>query len=179
MKKLVVLALVLAISGVAGAGLALTVPASAAKDAAFALSVAPTSGQLQNVGLWVGFTGAACTIDVSALVNPTNGNPALVMDAETAAGFGFTQLFFVDTVGSLNSTTGQYSAYANPMLSGVSVTGTAAGIIAITIFDPAYAGADGQWTTFDTQSVVVTGVPEPMTIGLLSLGGLFLRRRLA
>jgi hypothetical protein len=176
MKKLFVLAMVLATGSVASAGLSLSLSSNMIWPGSHVtVSVVPTGSQLQDVGLWFGIHGGT-SVDVSAAVNFVNGNAPIMLDSDTAAAFGFEQVVFVDLVGPLNPSTGQYSAMPSPAFAGMGLAWDWPwlGDLSVTIFDPAYAGAGGAYTTFDQKSLFI--IPEPMTLGFLALGGLFLRR---
>ena len=79
---------------------------------------------------------------------------------------------FVEYPGSYQFTVASFDA-ANPIVAGdhiqVNIIGVSEGSSVLTLY------ANDGVTVLDTASITV--IPEPMTIALLGLGGLFLRRR--
>lgn len=186
MKKLVALIAVLAISGVASAALTINVAGPDRDPAKEGIQLNPSDvvhivviasdGQLADTMLFIGNSGPG----VSSLEQPFNTvNPeAGVADitwAEDETGhpynlanvFGFDQLYAADL--------------AIPAIPIPQINGTVVGTIAIHCEGPGAVTivAFGPDNGIEYSRVVIEQIPEPMTLGLLGLGGLFLRRRLA
>lgn len=175
MKKLVVLALVLALSNMAGAALTLSVTGGTGTAGAvlpgdvltISLSNDSATTLLADFGVIVAVDGAV-SMDISAATAPAG-----VMDMTGA---------FPGELSALADCalpTGQASpAYNNlptgKIIDGIKIT---AGAKDSTIFIRNTDEAASSTAAFT--SLTLTVVPEPMTLGLLGLGGLFLRRRLA
>ena len=166
MKKLLVLMLVLGIASMATAGLTFgTAPAVMNVGDPVSVSLeadAGTAGASSDVSfvgasgiVGLGVAGGAETTPGSDTVNPQGG-----------AYVGYYQTIMGTT------TPGGYTLGGEVVeldLSGLAV-GT------YTLYSYTAAGWNTNYTTNDSMSIQVL-VPEPMTIGLLGLGGLFLRRR--
>ena len=162
MKKMLVLALVLAVAGLANAGLTLT-----ASKSTLALNEVATFTLSSDVG-GKGFLLYAIVREggkgaVTAPVVST-GDPALnAVKAYTEAGFG----------------TGYEVTLANgvvnKVVAGNFMTFTFSSAIQGTANVAVYDDALGY--NAPAASVAMTIVPEPMTMVLLGLGGLFLRKK--
>jgi hypothetical protein len=181
MKKFVVLAMVLAISGVAGAALSVNFVGVDRDLVAPGMQVLPSdtvtmqiisTNEFWNIALFMIATGGPSSVNIA---NATVvGNPANPL---TGA------LGVVDYSGAMPDTTWiLYADMAKPVIpapaitNGVVVDGISfhcdgSGDVNIQLVD---LSASIEYGTFTIQQI-----PEPMTLGLLSLGGLFLRRRLA
>lgn len=176
MKKLVALMMVLAVSGVAGAALSFGTGGMAIQEITLApsdvvvLQVIST-GELWNVSLFMIATGPSSVDIADAQVI---GNPK--SDVTGALGV-------VDYTGAIEGTDWiLYADMAKPAIpspaiaDGVVVDGIVfhcdgPGIVTVQLVD---LNTGIEYGTF-----IINQIPEPMTLGLLGLGGLFLRRRLA
>jgi len=169
MKKLVVLALVLSMATMASA--ALTVVGAPAGDMTvgdtFTLSIYSDGATLANDDVQLSISGPG-SLDLSAGINYQDGGLTV------GDGFGW-----VDDIenGTMWMDFAKQAAGDPPVfpaimtgtaLDGLVFTCTGEGDVTLTLFGPANG-------TYDT--VVITQVPEPITMTLLGLGGLFLRRR--
>jgi len=187
MKKLVVLSALLAMSSIASAGMVLT--AGGVDTGALTLSPSDTVmiglyGNADDPGYpAVGnyFVGVIVdgpgTLDLSAVSTANisyTGNANTIagaMDPDIAAFLGVKVPYADIVLNDLNTT-------ANPpILSGILVHDLpfhcdGPGEVIIRLFD-------GAGNPMDSLIITQQGIPEPMTLGLLGLGGLFLRRRLA
>ena len=183
MKKFVVLLLVLAMASVANASVAaldfeyagggtevpentaITINVVGDTDCEdFRVSVAVT-GSFSNVGVGT----------VNTLFTDSLSTAGQLKDGSTANVYVFQKNGIVDTVGS------------DPLVPTSAIFGTitlTTGALGGTITIDDYAGVFPpptdtiyNGTTIDAGSLDLTIIPEPMTIALLGLGGLFLRRR--
>ena len=160
MRKLVVLMLVLGVASIATAGLSFTTDA-----------VTIGVGETVTVGIesdvdafaWTGYVGY------------TPGNAVLTGMVATAAA-GPDATITADPYGYAGYYKIEALDFAPPsdILAGVQfnadVTGVAEGTYTVYLMSP--------WAATGIQdTLAVTIIPEPITIGLLGLGGLFLRRR--
>jgi len=182
MKKLLVLALVLSMASLASAGLQISV------------------GGEKQPGVVELMPSDTITLDIwtDAAIAPGVGEvPAwfLVADVQGAAIAGGSILFPTEPGIALYDdaiNTGGFPGPANGVWGAVLITGIISGIAAdATIYDGItfHCEAPGDvlvslvWTADYENFLVMDSVmihqaiPEPMTIGLLGLGGLFLRRR--
>jgi hypothetical protein len=198
MKKLVAIALVLAVASMANAGIAFVTSTGATTvNAGDVITVQLKSSDLAmtggfNIGILTDF-GANGTLSAPAIsasltqlgsyevLNTAanavkGGTSALIYNAAAygALNTGGVAFSFSYTVPTGSSTivigglpVGQYYMYSD---------GEAYNDGAATMANMSVAGAP---TDVAIGNLTLSVVPEPMTLGLLSLGGLFLRRRLA
>jgi len=169
MKKLLVLALVLGVAGLASAGLMTVSQDTSNTGSVSGSGYAIVGGEPEFSGVYVAIAGATPTMVVNYAGNNTTVNDvtgdvaaaieeALSLDAGT---IGYVAWYdFTDTVAPPNT------KLPNGLL--LSLTGT--GAATVWVFD----AADGSPLGDDFP---LTFVPEPMTLALLGLGGLFIRRR--
>ena len=165
MKKILVLTLVLGIASLASAALDL--------------------GDIDGVSYSVG-AGNVATITVSKDIVGLLWNLKPDAGSLAAVDLTFSGDFGVTSAGAWNGTEG--------LMDGISASTTVPfqGTILTVDFDDSatkaelvnyyYADSNITWTTADGGKVFITGyemtlIPEPMTMGLLGLGGLFLARR--
>ncbi|MBW8015534.1 MAG: PEP-CTERM sorting domain-containing protein [Planctomycetes bacterium] len=155
MKKLFILAVVLCVASIATAGLQLTVDGSAVGSgsdapAPFTLGISESATtSAYDVSLVLGGTVAVDTSGFTAVA--TFDFASVIIDETTTAVRISGSQFFGGPVG------GQ-------LINGIGVSGLGT----ITMIDEANNGA---------VLGIVNVTPEPMTMALLGLGGLFLRRR--
>jgi len=154
MKKLMVLALVLGIAGLASAGLSLQ---QQGNDVAKITSDADTIFG-NNYYLVIAQTITDYQVDLKAAGNPTGGS---TVGAKEEYGDGYDWLFLT----FITTDSGK------PMLTGDWLTVTAkAGQGDVKMYD-----ASGMELL--SGPIALTVIPEPITMSLLALGGLFIRRK--
>lgn len=163
MKKLMVLALVLSVVGLANAGLSV---GKAGQDTAelFGADYAVIDGAPQFAGAYVGISAG----DVDVMIN-YGGNQWSVTDvtadaAEGLAGIVGAPIIKVLWLDFADTTPLPNTKLPNGLLATIS-TKVAATIYVLDAADAAVIGGP------------INLVPEPMTMGLLALGGLFIRRK--
>ena len=163
MKKLMVLSLVLAVAGLANAGLVLEVVGNN-------ISVLLESSSPNLIGYELGVRVNGGLLDASAVNLNPSGKFWMAAPVKVASKTNDQQ--FVVTAGDIPMFGGQGLSAPNYVLSGLTFDGATL-IELVAIGDVNIGGV----TT--TGGVVLDSfvVPEPMTMGLLSLGALFLRRR--
>lgn len=164
MKKLLVLMLVLGMSGLATAGLSLSWD-----DATSTISILLDEGSLNLISYDLALTLDAGAFDsAGADLNPSG--KGWMTAAKVAA--QNEQMFRV-TAADIQMFGGTGLAAPNAVLTGLVVNpGPAGSWVTLMSYDAAWA--DGSNSTGELASVFV---PEPMSMLLLGLGGLFLRRR--
>jgi hypothetical protein len=173
MKKLLVLALVLSMATMANATLTMTISG--------ATSVAVDGTQTYTIG-YTGSPELPASVDVEVLVDNvaigtigngvvicSNSDVALNWAAEVTAGQEWEEAAVQDLTAGV--------AIATPLFT-IDPTGVAAGTVTISLTENYIQ--DVLWnqivgTNMASKAVLVT--PEPFTMTLLGLGGLFLRRR--
>jgi len=174
MKKLVALMMVLAFSGVAGASLSLQVaghPDMTVNTSDYVTIQVVSADELWNVSLFMIAVGPS-TVDITDAV--VIGNPK----SEVTGALGV-----VDYTGAIENT--DWILYADMYKPAVPSPAIADGVVVDGIIFHCEAPGDVVVQLIDLNTGIEYGtftihqVPEPMTIGLLGLGGLFLRRRLA
>lgn len=181
MKKLLVLALVLAMAGVANA--TIIIQAGGVDDPPetevtilvdetiyIGLYAQETRGQGQRLlGVLIGdetHTGAG-TVDLSQAILDYAGEGSFIEMIDDPTGLFTGQIVntsLTDTVTPIVDPLGQ-------LVSKIVFTATAAGDVVLQYI----SSVEGDDMIMDSQVIHI--IPEPMTIGLLGLGGLLLRRR--
>jgi hypothetical protein len=168
MKKLLVLALVLAVAGFANAGLTLT---KAVDGKSLAITGAGNDGVF--LGLFLVTVGG--TVDVAMIYPGTGAENGLVTDADALAFLNGA----MNGKGILSGAISQYrvvnfSDATDPFTypNGSLATVTANSVVKVFAFD-----LDGVDLGTGQGDGAYTLVPEPMTMLLLGLGGLFLRKK--
>jgi len=185
MKKLLVLALVLSIATIANAQLTITLtgPSSLAKGAVgtytvgYSMAGAFTGGaagdDLALVGSDTDITGTLGTIGGGAFLT-TNIDTAVVSFIQTSS--TITSNYRVALMNDVVDTD-----MGSPLFKFTYTAGMVGGTGVIKILENAFIDtAFDQITGEDLAAMPqmnVTITPEPMTLGLLAIGGLFLRRR--
>jgi len=167
MKKLMVLALVLGVVGFANAGMSIVAPTQMAVGETANISIVSDEARIG------GFFGYLA-IDMSGVGQWAGGND---VPADFPKGPSFEVTYYGDVTGIIGKAWDVwYLDLTNP-----STTPTRAGKYADLAFLADKAGVatiylvaeDGE-TILDTAQIAI---PEPMTMGLLALGGLFIRRK--
>ena len=170
MKKLLVLMLVLGITSMATAGLTLTVNGLPAEDSTIVLN----PSDVIMIGLYndgsVDKTIGYLTIDGG----PGSWTGAYVINNPPASGNASTYAYLYPYPSALNGFV-FLNADADPgHINGIGILGEFE-FHCDDIGDVLISYNDSATGLMDT--LIIHQIPEPMTIGLLGLGGLFLRRR--
>jgi hypothetical protein len=195
MKKLLVLALVLSVASMANASLVISVGSDLSSPATESI----TSTGTLSLGVWTNallgyqdltnaYYALVCdttmgTIDIATGTDRAIGADAAVQllslpsqwgtSAATNAFFGL-PTNFDGTEGAATPVNNVAGVAANTQLeSAISYTASAVGAQTIEL----WISTDGQTNATMVGSIAVTQTPEPMTMALLGLGGLFIRRR--
>jgi len=166
MKKLLVLALVLSMASMANAALTLDFSATAAiGDVTFSISGDGTDGTgTYYLGV---VSGGGASIGIGSAVVDYTGNQSSISWDDTGVA---AMLGLVEPAVNIQLTGTPAPGQSNPPLSGMLVHG-----ITLTISQNATVQLyDGDGNLKAAQDVTT---PEPITIGLLGLGAMFLRRR--
>ena len=176
MKNLLVLTLVLAMASVASAGLLISVdgivdpPDSSINlqpSQEVVLDIFATGGQLANAGAILGVVSGPGTVTTAGGLAVNNVNPDMFfdLDSEMAGMFGMTSAVFFDLI---------VLAVPIPVIDGLVADGIIFHCDGTEDVTLVLTDLDDPSIIYDTQ---VIHQPEPMTMALLGLGGLFLRRR--
>lgn len=153
MKKLIALVMVIGFASLATAGIVLDAPLTVAPGEVVTVSVVSDLGGVEGA-----YDAYVYSYDValSQPVDLTGGD----LSYSSASGSWW-------AIGAASST-GELVAGAH--FTTTFTAGAAGDVYSIFLSDPA------DWTAI-ASTATITVVPEPMTLGLLGLGGLFLRRR--
>ena len=171
MKKLIVLSLVVAMASLASAGLTAGLGLNSV-DGTGVLSIQALADFANGEGYDFGIKLTGVTLVGAANVNTSGLTVTIVQDSNMGQA-GPPWVVFIGDLGTTGLSVGA-SALSGPVAFPVATdliqitfegTGTAK-IVGLS----ASAGINGQ-------EIAITSVPEPMTLGLLGLGGLFLRRK--
>lgn len=158
MKKLMVLALVLGVVGLANAGLSISAPKTTINVGEELTITLSSDGKLAWLGyLQIAPGGVGALSNPVALIDSDKSSAEVYADA---AGVGF-EITTADT---------QNRLVAGPQWA-FTFSSMQKGFASIDLYDDAF-GYDQPF-----QSIIVEVIPEPMTMGLLALGGLFIRRK--
>jgi len=173
MKKMLILAMVLALATSASA-----VSVSVVSGGLSAIDVAPGATVVVDLVSDTDCTGIVA-FNVSgdaALTLPSNGTFNSFLDFVTSDALADLEAISTATSGSIAAGSSIFSfSFVAPTVVGTYNIDTGFDADWVSFFD---AAAVDQWANVvDGDSLAVTVVPEPMTIALLGLGGLFLRRR--
>lgn len=178
MKKLLVLSLVLGMATMASAAFSLNaVDADVADGAVVSISVSETLGAFVGKQYAV-VVGPGATLSIpspvfvaslsNTVIGTVEGNATVINPADTTGWFG--------AVMSTNFAGGL--AAGTTIFDGISVIGDGTSLtpyVTVFIYDIVEGVAFGE--AVGSVDVAVSYIPEPMTMGLLGLGALFLRRR--
>jgi hypothetical protein len=180
MKKVLVTLLVLGLASAANAGLTLGVSGNTTDmmpgDTA-TLSIVGADPVPASDAPWIMVQGDAVGIDGGTLLYP--GSLSSYQDAEAVAvdaGVSLPEL--LASMGFENLMDLSFAVFADGSATPAPLTGTLVDGITLTALvegEAIVSLLNGDFTTAD--SFTATVIPEPMTIALLGLGGLFLRRR--
>lgn len=160
MKKLMVLALVLGFVGLANAGLSISAP----KTDLLPGEVATITVTSDHGNAWLGYLvladgGVGALADGIAVAAGDLG--AAIAYTEAGFGTGFEITTASSTVGGLKPGT-QWT---------FNFSSADAGVANVLMYD------DAAGYSAPVSAIAFTVIPEPMTMGLLALGGLFIRRK--
>jgi hypothetical protein len=178
MKKLLVLALVLSMASMASAALVIGTSTSGplAEGETAALTISTDAPMGFGLGDW---NGAAIVVDLSkAMITggvslyPTEPGIAVFADAAVDLGFVVPTFPVENGVGFTFTFTGANIAASTIIDSLVYTAGSYVGDVTITLY-----GSQDYLDYTNLGSIVINQIPEPITMTLLGLGGLFLRRR--
>lgn len=169
MKKLVVLALVLAVASLANAAYTLTVSGAGNN----VLSIGTTADIVAAGGseMYYALLVPTGALDVSAASIVPSGT-GFAIDTNAGAGDVITTGALSGIWGGIFTTGGAIPAGA--LINGITYTGgqTTAELHVIDV-----SPTDQSWSLGNTIASAQVGVPEPITMVLLGLGGLFLRKK--
>lgn len=177
MKKLLVVMLVLAMAGLANAAMELSIGTTVNEGESLSFDIVAPVEVPQGVyylGIALDGTTGIASLDDSMMTlvyGGSNAEVGLADSPDDATALGFQNPFFGM---SLTDIVDPVDHVVNTIVSGMKLVAAegGAGDIVLTLYD-----GDLNFQSSYTVSVVASVIPEPITIGLLGLGGLFLRRR--
>jgi hypothetical protein len=178
MKKLLVLALVLSVASLANAALVVSAPGyngemlNPSDTVVLAIGTDAVISPGVGEGFWaLGASMAGATVSGGVSLYPTEGGIAIFDDAVTAGiqlPAGDNGVFGMIGLGTLPN------VQPGGIYDGIVFHCEGPGDVTVTLY--MVSGDTGEILS-TLNSVVVHQIPEPFTMGLLGLGGLFLRRR--
>jgi hypothetical protein len=177
MKKLLAVLVVLSLATVANAGLVIGVNGVAdAPDSSVILTQSDTA-MISVVAVGVEFADAPAflyisgpaTLDITNAINNVTGAAVEIWTDFPQAG---DQVFLDFTLPAIGAVIALTPAAAD----GILLHCEGIGDVTLALYMDRTANVGGTFQLMDTQ-VIHQIIPEPMTMGLLGLGGLFLRRR--
>ena len=164
MKKLLILVLVLGIASTASAALSLA-------DSALTVTINTTvafnvdGDTASNIDWYVGNVPGKADVTGMVLDSSGNAGPNAYVNESPYGYNGYWEL------GSKDDDPDTWDIIAGTQFNGTITVGGTTGTYSIYLYD------SGWTSTGVKDTLALTIVPEPMTIALLGLGGLFLRRR--
>ncbi len=164
MKKILVLMLVLGVASMATAALTLSGPTQVVAGQTVTITMSADAESVTNGDYGYVYVGSDSFDSVVMLTSMSDGD----MSGLSYTGNTYTYFYFVGADNPSDTDAPWLSAGNWVSFDVTADSTTVGGTIVITA--SSNWGYDG-----DTQNILV--IPEPMTIGLLGLGGLFLRRR--
>lgn len=191
MKKLLVLVLVLSMATMASASLRISVNGEQQPSYCF---IGPLVGQTFTLGIWTDAAIIAGTNDnfyfdlvgstAFGTIDYTTGNVLIadngiaLFSNASAAGEGFPLTPGIDGIsGGITLFTLPSIAAGTQIFDGINYTASALGFQTLLLYE-SIDGTPDTTTLVDTVSFFQdTPIPEPMTLGLLGLGGLILKKR--
>ena len=167
MKKFLVLTLVLGMASLANATLSFTADEmTLLVDDTATIGIVASEGQTADLGIVILLTGPGVMEGGANLVLPDDPETYFPLDPSAFGLEGDLAIFADLAIPEIPVVILQ----DGPVVEGILFTCTGLGDVVIEILNP-----DTGWGVVDT--LTVHQIPEPMTLALLGLGGLFLRRR--
>jgi len=175
MKKLLVLAMVLSMASMANAALTLTVGGSVDEGAATSFDITNPGGTIGDMGVYYVTVDNSSTgtgsFDIGAVTQVYMGGGTNIGIDDSSDDLGALNAMAAIAMGITDNVNNPQLVPTGNIFTGVKLNGLTAGDVVVKVFD----GALNEIGSYDV--TVTSIVPEPMTIGLLGLGALALRRR--